>query len=282
MIELFRGTLAVDEADYNGNSDLWTEVAKVFNAGYMRNNPVLKCDKENMPESFDVFCPKILSARKRFGDQATESRCLTLLTYQKPRIRSDITLQLPGTFAAEAQEIRNKLLTWRFRNWRRITIDRAVESRLTGLEPRMIQILAPLVAVSADPEFHLELVKYFGNYAAQQRLDSPQALVVEAIRQLLGPTPPSRKTLSVKDVAQKASDIRESEEPQAAREAAKTANGHGEEKLYFTGKHTGHLLRTLGFATTRTKKGYVLAVTPNQLKELSERYPSANSRVGLV
>jgi hypothetical protein len=285
LIESFHGSVAVDEADY-GNSDLWSEVAKVFNAGYVQGNPVVKCDSENHPEAFDVFCPKILSARKRFADQATESRCLTLTVYQKP-VRPDIALQLPdGEFAAESLHLRNKLLTWRFRNYRRIAPSREIESKLAGLEPRLIQILSPLVAVSpTDPDFHAELKRFFGRASAEQRADSQQALIVEAIRDLMGTAP--TKILRVMDVAQQASELRQQQEPEAVREAAKlNGKGHGEEALTLvvTAKQAGYWIRCLGFNPDRTKVGFVFDVTPEKWKEVSERYPplSVPGRVSIV
>ena len=276
LVERFGGTLFVDEADYK-DSDLWSEVAKVFNAGYRKNNPIVKCDRDNMPESFDCFCPKILSTRQTFGDEATDSRCLTLLTQKKPHVRSDIRLQLPmETFVPEAQELRNKLLMWRLDNYHHIRLDAAIERKFPGLETRMSEILSPLVAVRRDDqEFHGTLARYFGKYAEQQRVDSPHAIVVEAVSELLGPKT-VRKSLSAKDVAQKASEIRASREPEAVREAAKAANGHGEEKLYFSGKQAGYLVRALGFETSRTKTGYVFEASRERVAELFERYPPAS------
>ena len=104
--------------------------------------------------------------------------------------------------------------------------------------------------------------------------------MVDAIRLLVGTAP--RKTVSVKDLAQKASKIRQSQEPKAALDAAKTAKGHGEDASYFTAKQAGHLVRTLDFKTVRTKKGYVFEVKQEQLRTLSERYPAADSRAAIV
>jgi hypothetical protein len=282
LIERFRGTLSIDEADYQ-SSDLWSEVIKVINSGYMVGNYVVKCDAANNPEAFDTFGPKILSTRKPFTDQATNSRCLTLMVYQKQKIRPDIPLQLPGNFGAEAQELRNMLLTWRFRNYHKISIDRSIESKLAGLEPRMIQILSPLVAVSAaDLDFHTELKTFFTRYAAEQRADSPQALIVEAIRELAGANP--GKTLRVKDVAQRATELRLAQEPEAEVEAIKQGKtAQGDDSPRFNERRTGHLLRSLGFTTVRTRNGYVLAVSAEQLRALAERFPPlASGRVSLL
>jgi hypothetical protein len=278
LIALFKGTLFVDEADF-GNSDLWSEVAKVFNCGYRRGNPIVKCDKDNMPDPFDVFCPKILSARKPFADQATNSRCLTLNTHQKP-IRADVGLQVPRSFEDEARDLRNKLLTWRLRNYWHVNVDRSMESKLSRLEPRMIEIIGPLIAVSNDPEFHAELIEFCRNYTAQQRADSPQAIIVQAIRLL---SKGSTTVLSVQEVAQRASLLREAEEPQAALEAMKSSRtGNGEEPVFFTARRAGYLIRALGFNPMRTNTGFRFDVTEAKLRELDSRYPKSGGRASLV
>jgi hypothetical protein len=82
LLEVWKGTLAVDEADYK-NSDLWSEIIKVLNSGYMRGMPVLRASKNGDDydgRAFDVFGPKILTTRKEFEDHALETRCLTLRT----------------------------------------------------------------------------------------------------------------------------------------------------------------------------------------------------------
>lgn len=272
-IEMFHGTLAVDEADFRG-SELWTEIAKVFNCGYKPGNPIMKCDSDNRPETFDVFCPKVLSTRTKFDDQATESRCLTMMVVQK-KPRKGIPYQLPiSEFKSEAQELRNKLLMWRFRNYRRIAITEEIESKLSGLDSRYIEILAPLMAVSAaDSGFHTELKDVFDHASKEQRANSQQALIVEAIRDLMGKA--SSKVLRVKDVAQRASELLQQQEPDAVREAAKVAGkGHGEAPLTYPSRKAGHWIRSVGFTTEKPSSiGFVFEVTAEKWKEVSERYP---------
>lgn len=84
LVEKVHGTLIIDEADFD-KSDLWTEITKILNAGYMRGFPVLRSERDAGDKSFDVkaydcYSPKILASRRRFSDVALESRCLTYVT----------------------------------------------------------------------------------------------------------------------------------------------------------------------------------------------------------
>jgi len=63
--------------------------------------------------------------------------------------------------------------------------------------------------------------------------------------------------LSVKDVADQA---------EAAKDGMQTA---------FTAKHTGALLRGLGFHPQKTRRGFEFELTEGKLEELNERYPPA-------
>jgi hypothetical protein len=126
-MNIFRGTLFIDEADSRG--ELWSDLSKIVNAGYHRGTSIGRCDQEGNPETFDPFGPKVFSVREKFGDSATDTRCLTLNTYKKETIRPGVPLNLPPdtcTFYAEAEVLRNQLLTWRFRNYRRIEITPAI------------------------------------------------------------------------------------------------------------------------------------------------------------
>src|SRR5262249_11271038 len=115
LIEVYRGTLIVDEADYKSSAS-WVDIVKILNSGYMKGVPVLRSEKVGdsyEPRPYDVFGPKIIGNRYRFSDWALETRCITLEMGEQS-LRGDIPRQLPPEFYSEAQELRNKLLQWRF------------------------------------------------------------------------------------------------------------------------------------------------------------------------
>jgi hypothetical protein len=256
LLEVYRGTFVLDEADYH-HSDLSSEIIKILNCGYMRGLPVLRAEKSGdnyEPRPFDVFGPKILTTRKEFADHALETRCLTLRTGDR-KVRPYIPRQLPRAFFVEALALRNKLLRWRFDDFLRIQSD---ESQLLALEPRLTQIGAPLYSVSTDDGFRARLVTYLEELAEDHAGERPNAMVAEAIRQLLVNTPKLPATLTIKAVCDKANEIRVDWETDVEE---------------FTHKRSGGLVRSLGFESRRSNTGFRFTVTKAQLADLVARYP---------
>lgn len=171
LVSMFRGTFMFDEADFS-KSDLWSDMSKLLNSGYMKDVPVLRMGKNSRdqwdPESYDVYGPKVLSTRRRFGDGALESRCVsyTMTTVEVPR---GIPYALDDTFRAEAAVLRNKLLLWRFRTFRNITVD--TRERVDGLDPRLNQIVLPLMACAEDDHMKRAIVNVAREYQSALRED---------------------------------------------------------------------------------------------------------------
>jgi len=98
LLDKWRGTLIFDEGDVK-QSDETNELVKMFNLGFERRKPMCNCNKNdsNLLEFYNPFCPKIISTRRPFWDQALESRCLTEIT--RATARTNIPKKfLPGTF----------------------------------------------------------------------------------------------------------------------------------------------------------------------------------------
>lgn len=149
-LDLFRGTLILDEADFR-YSDIQADITKILNNGSVAGFPVLR-QTQNMQKAFDpraftVFGPKVLAMRKNVDDIALESRFLTEEMGARP-LRSDIPLNLPREHAAHALELRNKLLLYRFRNLESSSIDPSTLDRKRS--GRFNQCLAPLLSVIHD------------------------------------------------------------------------------------------------------------------------------------
>jgi len=148
ILEKFRGTLVLDEADFK-DSSAWMEMVKLLNNGYRPGMPVLRADKENgkwYPRSYQVFGPKLISTRFNFKDEALESRCLT--SEMLPLTRDDIPRILPPSFDTEVADLRSKLLTFRLGNLFRLK-GRTFGNELLepNLQPRLQEILIPLKAM---------------------------------------------------------------------------------------------------------------------------------------
>ena len=111
-----RGTLILDEADYDRRSPIWAELVKVLNTGAHTGFPVIRAERttEGGPfdvESYDTFGPKVLGSRHPFPDPALESRCLSYTTPIIPRLRDNIDLWADANFWTTALQMRNKLVS---------------------------------------------------------------------------------------------------------------------------------------------------------------------------
>src|SRR5665213_1529944 len=156
-LDAFRGTLIFDEADFRF-SDEKAEIVKILNNGNVRGIPILRTmmnrQREFNPQAFQVFGPKIVATRSSYDDKGLESRFIT--EEMGPRqLRPDIPINLPEAMKDEARELRNKLLLYRFH--------RRFETKLNEnlidpkLEPRLNQILVPLLSVVGDPKLREDL-----------------------------------------------------------------------------------------------------------------------------
>ncbi len=148
ILEQFRGTLVLDEADFRDSSS-WMEMVKLLNNGYRPGMPVLRADKENgkwYPRSYQVFGPKLIATRYPFKDEALESRCLT--AEMMPLTRDEIPRILPPAFNTEVHDLRAKLLTFRLANLTQLKGKTFGNELLEpNLQPRLQEILIPLKAM---------------------------------------------------------------------------------------------------------------------------------------
>jgi len=201
ILDAFRGSLILDESDFRF-SDERAEIVKILNNGNGTGFPVLRSEampnKEYNPRAFHVFGPKIIASRGLFTDRALESRCITEeMGRQFPR--ADIPLNLPTSFAQEAQELRDKLLMFRFLN--RDKPHDLPTIRDATIEPRIAQIFAPLLATiesTAARERMLVLARRYSAVLAADRSMTIEAQLLESIHALWTAARP----LIVKDIAE--------------------------------------------------------------------------------
>ena len=183
IIELYHGTLILDEADFEV-SESWHEIVKILNTGYMRGFPVLRTERTDdgfNVQSYDTYSPKILATRHRWKDLALESRCLTYVM-GAVQLRKDIPLILGKPFYARALAIRNKLLMWRFHNFYQATLDPT--RRFDEFEPRMNQIILPILSCTRSERMQEEILKLVKDYqkrGEEERRESFEGQVAIAV-----------------------------------------------------------------------------------------------------
>jgi hypothetical protein len=161
MIDIFHGTVVIDEGDFI-RSNLYATIVKILNSGYKKGTPVVKINLDTYePQAFEVFCPKIISTRQRYADQALESRCITheadILT------RNDIPTVLSDGFYKETESLRNKLLLYKFRNCLN-NIQEDKEFEALKIEPRIKEVLLPLASIIDNPEIKKRLIDFANEY----------------------------------------------------------------------------------------------------------------------
>lgn len=249
-----------------GGSDLTATWTKIMNQGFQRGRPIIVCStgssEETRPQKFNVFGPKILSSRKRFDDNALESRCLTVMMQQ--RTRDDIPLNLPREeFDLQALALRNMLLLWRFHRLHEVKLDPnlAVE----GIEDRLNQIGIPLLSTVQDESVRAKMVELLRASQAAIVASKSQTWAAFIIRYLKEQWKRDNgRGVFLKDIAQKLN----------AQMAAEKGVPVDRLRGSVTSKGLGTIVRDeLGLKTVRASTGYYYVVrNRGRLAELAKRY----------
>ena len=237
VIEKFRGTLVMDEADFK-DSSAWVEMVKIFNNGHRPGLNVLRAEKENgqfFPRSYQVFGPKLLATRFNFKDEALESRCLT--AEMMPLTREDIPRVLPRQYHREVKELRARLLSFRLSNLNRLReASFGNELIVKGLQPRLQEIMIPLRAmVNGDGGMAETLASFIRGLQEglfSRRRDSDKGRVLAAIIELHE----EGLELSCKAIAERANEL-------------------DEEATELNAQKAGWIVKKLGFKKDRVGKG---------------------------
>lgn len=182
LLNDIRGTLVLDEADFD-NSDTKADITKILNTGFQRGGNVMRMGGKTMEDikGFDTYGPKIIASRETFEDQALESRCLVELMGNNS-VRRDIPRRVPDSFYAEATEIRNKLLMWRFKNY--FSLIEHNDTVFPDMNSRLNQILLPMLTIIKDEKIKSELIevmKVYNEELKAQRSQSYEFQMLECI-----------------------------------------------------------------------------------------------------
>lgn len=143
---IYRGTQILDENEFGTVfSDVFRAITLVLNAGYSATQGmVTRCvGGMHVPKAFYCYGPKLIAARTRFGDIATESRTITHRSYKS----NEVPKEYSKDFFTTAQKLRNKLLKWRLDHYDTPLTQRdqfmkgAIEHRI---DPRLLEVTMPL------------------------------------------------------------------------------------------------------------------------------------------
>jgi len=250
LVDRFRGSLFIDEADYK-DSEFDSAIAKIVNSGYTRDGVVWRCDvfeKDYEPRAYSVYGPKILSHREQYKDDATGSRCISFIVPKNSDIPKSIPPQLPPEFAIQGETIRNKALKWRFDNLRSLKPDLTLGSEL---QSRYREIAIPLLNLIKNNKFKKTLIEFIAASSKEAKDDSELSICVIALRKLLKN---EGKYMRIKDIAD---------------EIAAEYTKLGDTRTV-TPKNAGHMVHLLGIDTKRVMDGYRVELTPETKKKLEK------------
>lgn len=242
-LDRFGGTLILDEADFRF-SDATSEIVKILNNGNMKGLPVLRTmqnqDKEFNPRAFRVFGPKIIAMRGSYDDPALESRFLTEDMGTRP-LRKDIPISQPSALRDEALALRNRLLHFRF--CQLFDTKPKPSALIAGVEPRVNQIVLPLLSVVDDEALRGEIAARLKHEQAEhlnQRRESIEARVLAVLKEAFSAT--DGAPVSVGVVADRFNAAHGSEYGQPV-----------------SGKRIGHVVRkSLRLSTSKSKGVYIV------------------------
>lgn len=186
-LDFFKGTLVLDEADSNKESDKTSEVTQLLNMGYIKDSHIFRAETNSSgkfkPVAYNVFGPKILISREHFKDDATESRCITINLKQTKR--NDIPLTLNETLEEDSMILRNKLLKWRMDGYgtrvKRIDTEFV---RDIPISSRSKQLLIIMSGVISSPDIKNKLLEYaqgMQQQANQKRGESNEGDIINSI-----------------------------------------------------------------------------------------------------
>jgi hypothetical protein len=125
-LDLYHGTLLLDEVDYYKSSYLSNEIEiinNILSAGTYKGNILsleMDLDGEIAQEGiYNVYGPKVITTLKEFNDQPFKSRFLKI-NLGDGKLSPRIPQILPDKFWQEAEEVRNLLLAYRMANAKEI------------------------------------------------------------------------------------------------------------------------------------------------------------------
>jgi hypothetical protein len=257
LLEQTKGSLVIDEADFEQATEIHADITKALNVGFQQRYGVLRNEREEesnfQVRSYQVFGPKVLATRRGFKDTALESRCfshsLPLLD-----VNPNIPLYLDRSFDQHVQTLRNKLVLWRFRHWGHIDISPFM--RFPGMEPRLNQILLPMLAVTPTAPLRdtiLLSATESADAVASARLQTIEGRVVETVLWLWWHRPKTVTRILLKSVTERLQTV-------------------GELKDIASQKVSSILTKTLDIRTDYKGGSAWITLAPRQIYNLAKQY----------
>ena len=167
MVDRYKGSVVIDEADLE-KSDTTQDMVKFYNTGAMKHGAITKSVDVVLPDgrhdyeerSFQTYCPKLMTLKRSFQDDAVTSRSLVIKLQPRETVelvRKNIPLNINDTIREKTRALRNLLLRFRMENWQpSIKVDPNYYD--LSVSARLNQIAGGLLAIAADDVEQQEMI----------------------------------------------------------------------------------------------------------------------------
>lgn len=284
MIEQWKPTLIIDEGDVRSSNEK-NEFITILNCGFEKNNPVVRCNKDDPDklESHEVFCPKLIATRYRFEDSALESRCITI--EMRPTGREDIPILLPKKFYEKRKELQKKLLKFRLDTY--FLIDGDVSERLQkelhrDIDKRLLQATGPLLCLTNIPgldKVYKDFIESYNVKLIEERGDSTTGIIVNSLFDLIKiVTPGDEETYITEKELQ---DLKITPGDVATYITEKLKEDISNAKVGRELKAVG-IEKRLKWDKTEKKPKRILTLKPELLEELQLKYRLPEDRINII
>jgi len=257
LIDRFGGTLIIDEAELGNRSGRNSDIREVLRFGKDSGGCILRCNPStHEPEPFKVYGPKILGSRQTYGDDALESRIITIRMTQ-PEVEKKTLLLDNEEFEDDSEKIRKMLLDWRLKNFFKIDTEAYKKHRNDKISDRLNEMYAPIICIRKNNKKFLKaLMKRAVEKNKRLREDKAQsfpALIIEKIGNSL---------------------FRYNEYPLLSKIAEIIKEETGKR---YPPRFIGGIVReNLNLKTRHTRNGTVVIGKDSELKKLAEEYNIAS------
>lgn len=168
MVHRYKGSVIIDEADLQ-QSDTTQDMVKFYNQGAMKGRPITRLVDVVLPDgrhdyqeqAFQVYCPKLMTIKKNFQDDAVTSRSLVIKLQPREMVElmnANIPLSINQNIREKTQALRNLLIRFRLEYWQpQVEMDNNFYE-LT-VSARLNQITGGLLAIAKDDPVQQEQIR---------------------------------------------------------------------------------------------------------------------------
>lgn len=168
MVDRYKGSVVIDEADLE-KSDTTQDMVKFYNTGAMKGGAITKSVDVVLPDgrhdyeerSFQTYCPKLMTLKRNFQDDAVTSRSLVIKLQPREMIelvRKNIPLNIDDQIREKTRALRNLLLRFRMETWQPTIKVNPNDFDLT-VSARLNQVAGGLLAIAANDADQQEMIR---------------------------------------------------------------------------------------------------------------------------